>query len=433
MRIYDIIQTKKRGGVLSDAEIRFFVQGVTDGSIADYQTTALLMAVCLRGMNAAETTALTLAMAESGDVLDLSGLPGIIVDKHSTGGVGDKTTLIVAPMVAAAGVTVAKMSGRGLGHTGGTVDKLEGIPGFRTALSMEEFFATVRRVGICLAGQSISLAPADKKIYALRDATATVESIPLIAASIMSKKLAAGADRILLDVKTGNGAFMKTPEEARTLAQAMVEIGNLAGRKTIALITGMSAPLGRYVGNILEIKESIEILRGGGTDDVRFVCIELAANMLYLAEKGSLGHCRALAEDTITSGKALEKFAQAVAAQGGDRGCIDNPDRFPPAKYTHTALSQQSGCITAMDTEGIGIAAMMLGAGREKAEDEIDYTAGIILHAKTGDRIEAGTPLATLHTSEEEKIPTATDKLQSCYTINTSPAPQAPLIYETIS
>jgi len=431
MRMYDIIQKKKRGGALSGAEIDFVIGGITDGSVADYQLTALLMAICLVGMNAEETTALTLAMARSGDVLDLSALPGIKVDKHSTGGVGDKTTLIVAPIVAALGVTVAKMSGRGLGHTGGTVDKLEGIPGFNTALGMDEFFSVVRQTGICIAGQSLSLAPADKKIYALRDATATVESIPLIAASIMSKKIAAGADCILLDVKTGNGAFMKTPEDARALAEAMVAIGKGAGRSTAALITDMSAPLGRNIGNILEIQESIEVLRGGGPDDLRYVCIELAAHMLRLAGEGhgDIDICRTLTYDAIASGAALQKLAQAVAAQGGDRTYIDRPERFPTAPIIEDILAPQSGIITAMDTEGIGIAAVIAGAGRERAEDAIDYTAGLILHAKVGDTVAAGQPLATLHTSTQEKAAQAAAKFIASYTFGTAPPPHTPLIH----
>ncbi|MCL2364673.1 MAG: pyrimidine-nucleoside phosphorylase [Defluviitaleaceae bacterium] len=435
MRIYDIIQSKKRGDALSNEEIQYIVRGVTDGTLPDYQTTALLMAICLKGMNAEETTALTLAMAASGDQMDLSALPGVKVDKHSTGGVGDKTTLIVAPIVAALGVTVAKMSGRGLGHTGGTVDKLEGIPGFRAALGMDEFFATVHKTGICVAGQSMSLAPADKKIYALRDATATVDSIPLIAASIMSKKLAAGADRILLDVKTGNGAFMKTTDEARALAGAMVAIGNMAGRRTSALITDMSAPLGTAIGNILEVKESIEVLSGGGSDDLRHVSIELAAHMVQLAHiaDGDIDACRALALEAITNGQALEKFAQMVAAQGGDRACIDRPDRFPNAQIEHVIPSPQTGYITAMDTEGIGIAAMLAGAGRETAEDEIDYTAGLILHAKIGDYIKKGQPLATLHTATEAKATAATERLLASYTIADNPVPKPPLIHEYIT
>jgi pyrimidine-nucleoside phosphorylase len=428
MRIYDIIHKKKDGYTLTEGEINFVVKGVTDGSLPDYQITALLMAICLKGMNPKETTALTLAMANSGDRLDLSSLPGIKVDKHSTGGVGDKTTLVVAPMAAAAGVTIAKMSGRGLGHTGGTVDKLEAIPGFNTALSMEDFFTTVRRCGICLAGQSMSLAPADKKIYALRDATATIESIPLIAASIMSKKIAAGADCILLDVKAGSGSFMKTPEEARKLAKAMVEIGEGAGRKVSALITDMSVPLGHGIGNIIEIKEAIEVLKGSGPADLYHVCIELAAHLLQLAEKGDITHCRKLAEETITSGKALEKFAEVVAAQGGDPSYINNPHSFPQTQTIRNITAPRTGYIASMDTEGIGITAMMLGAGREKAEDTIDYGAGIIIHAKTADRIEKGQPLATLYTSSNEKASEGEEKYLSCITYSDAPTQRPPAI-----
>jgi len=429
LRIYDIIHKKKRGGALTKEEIAFFVAGVTDGSVYDYQATALLMAICLQGMNPAETTALTLAMAHSGDMLDLSGLPGIKVDKHSTGGVGDKTTLVVAPMVAAMGVTVAKMSGRSLGHTGGTVDKLEGIPGFETALSMEQFFATVAQCGLCIAGQSMSLAPADKKIYALRDASATVDSIPLIAASIMSKKIAAGADCILLDVKMGSGSFMKTMADARALAQAMVEIGQGAGRKTAAVITSMETPLGDGIGNNIEIQEAIAVLRGEGPADLRHVCLELAAHMFLLAGKGELAACRALAEEAISSGKALEKFAALVAAQGGNRSYIDDPSRFPTAKLKRTLPARKSGYIGAMDTEGIGHTALALGAGRATPGDSIDYSAGIILHAKTGDRVEAGQPLATLYTSSEEKADTATQQYLSCLTFSHTPVEKPPLIY----
>ncbi|MCL2500376.1 MAG: thymidine phosphorylase [Defluviitaleaceae bacterium] len=429
MRIYDIIHKKKNAVELTEAEIRFVVDGVTRNTIPDYQISALLMAICLKGMTAAETTALTLAMAHSGDTLDLSSLPGIKVDKHSTGGVGDKTTLVVAPIVAAMGVTVAKMSGRSLGHTGGTVDKLEGIPGFNAGLTMEEFFATVRRSGICLSGQSMSLAPADKRIYALRDATATIESVPLIAASIMSKKIAAGADRILLDVKTGNGSFMKTVGEAKELARKMVTIGEGAGRKTAAFITDMSNPLGFAVGNILEIKEAVAVLRNEGPEDLRYVCLKLAAHMLHLAEKGTVEHCKTLAEEAIVSGKALEKFAEVVAAQGGDRAYIDDPDRFPTAKIVREIKAPQSGYIQAMDTEGIGITALLLGAGREKTDDKIDYTAGLVLHAKTADYLEAGQPLATLYTSDARKADAAKERFLECFAFSDTPVEKPPLIY----
>jgi pyrimidine-nucleoside phosphorylase len=432
LRFYDIIHKKKDGNILTAEEIKFTVKGFTDGSIPDYQMAALLMAICLKGMNPEETALLTLAMARSGDMLDLSNLPGVKVDKHSTGGVGDKTTLIVAPMVAAMGVTVAKMSGRSLGHTGGTVDKLEGIPGFNTNLTMEEFFKTVNNVGICLSGQSLSLAPADKKIYALRDVTATIESIPLIAASIMSKKIAAGADCILLDVKTGSGSFMKTLDEARMLAQAMVEIGTKTGRKTAALITDMSTPLGINIGNIIEIKEAVAVLKGEGPEDLRHVCIELAAYMLYLAEKGDLPQCRKIAEESITNGKALEKFAQVVAAQGGDRAFIDDTSRFPQAKITKEIVAPSSGYIQTMDTEGIGVAALILGVGRERPQDTIDHTAGISVYAKSGDRVEKGQLLATLYTATQEKAKAAADKYLSCLTFNDTFVEKPPLIYDVI-
>jgi pyrimidine-nucleoside phosphorylase len=329
------------------------------------------------------------------------------------------------------GVTVAKMSGRGLGHTGGTVDKLESIPGFTTGLDMEEFFAVVRRCGICLAGQSLSLAPADKKIYALRDATATIESIPLITASIMSKKIAAGADCILLDVKTGSGSFMKTLDDARALAESMIGVGEGAGRKTAALITDMSAPLGRAIGNIVEIKEAIDVLRGGGPEDLRHVCVELAAHMLHLADKGDLGHCRALVEEAIAGGRALVKFAEVVEAQGGDRRYIDDPGRFPVATISREVTAPRTGYISAMDTEGIGLAALMLGAGRENPGDVIDYSAGIILHAKTGDRVEAGHPLATLHTCSDGKADTTAARLLDCIAFSDTPVERVALIHNS--
>jgi pyrimidine-nucleoside phosphorylase len=432
MRIYDIIHKKKNGKALTEAEIKFVVKGVTDGTIADYQMTALLMAICWRGMTPAETTVLTLAMADSGDKLDLTGLPGIKVDKHSTGGVGDKTTLVVTPIVAAMGTTVAKMSGRGLGHSGGTVDKLESIPGFTTELTMDRFFSVVRQCGICLAGQSLSLAPADKKIYALRDATATIESIPLIAASVMSKKIAAGADCILLDVKTGSGSFMKSLDDASALALAMVEIGEGAGRKTAAIITDMSVPLGYTIGNILELKEAIDVLKGGGPEDLRHICIELAAHMFYLAGEGDVVYCRALAREAIDTGKALKKLAEVVEAQGGDREYIEYPDYFPKAKVTRRVTAPAAGYIGEMDTEGIGLAALMLGAGRERPGDVIDYGAGITLHAKTGDRIEKDQLLATLHTSTEAKAGMAAEKYLTCLTLTDSPTQRPPLIYKVI-
>ena len=429
MRAYDVISKKKRGQALSSEEIHFFINGFTTGAVTEAQMAALLMAVYFKGMTPAETTALTMAMAQSGDQLDLSCLPGIKVDKHSTGGVGDKTTLAVGPIVAALGVPVAKMSGRGLGHTGGTVDKLESIPGFNTEMSMDDFLSAVAKYGICVVGQSARLAPADKKIYALRDITATVDSIPLIAASIMSKKIAAGADCILLDVKTGNGAFMKTLADSQALAKAMVEIGEGCGRKTRALITDMSTPLGSAVGNILELQEVIDVLRGCGPEDVTQICIELAAYMLHLVDKGSLDACRRMAKEVIDIGKALEKLADMVEAQGGDRAYILDASMFPQSEVQHPVLAPADGYISAMDTEGIGICAMTLGAGREKSDDIIDYKAGIIIQAKTGDYVKAGQVLAILHTSSNEKAAAAEKKYLECLNFSEAPAARPPLIY----
>jgi len=418
MRIYDIICKKKRGEVLSDEEIRFFVNGYNGGEIPDYQASALLMAIFFKGMSKEETAALTMAMVESGEQVDLSGISGITVDKHSTGGVGDKTTLAVVPIVAACGVPIAKMSGRGLGHTGGTVDKLEAIKGFRTNLSGEEFLKIVKEHGLCIAGQSANLAPADKKLYALRDVTATVDSIPLIAASIMSKKIASGADAILLDVKTGSGAFMKNPEDAKELARVMVEIGNACGRKTAALITDMSVPLGSAIGNSLEVREVLQLLRGELQNDpisknLCDLCEELAINMLVLAEKGNADECRALVTDAIKSGAALQKFEDMVKAQGGEISSVETA-----APFITKIESQSSGYISAIDTESVGVAAMILGAGRERPEDTIDYSAGIILLAKRGDYIKNGQPIAELHTSDEMSISIAREKFLSSLTFS---------------
>jgi len=430
MRIYEIIHKKKHGMELTTEEIQYIVKGFTSGAVPDAQMTALLMAIYFQGMTPAETTALTMCMANSGDQMDLSPLTGIKVDKHSTGGVGDKTTLIVGPIVAAHGVPVAKMSGRGLGHTGGTVDKLEAIPGLRTDIATDEFLSIVAKHGICITGQSAKFAPADKKIYALRDITATVDSIPLIAASIMSKKIAAGADRILLDVKTGNGAFMKTLPESKALAKAMTEIGEGCGRKTHALITDMSVPLGHAVGNILEIQEVVDTLQGSGPEDLTLICVELAAYMLYLAEKGSLSECRDLAKQAISKGSALEKLAQMVEAQGGDKAYILEPSKFDQAKTQYPVLSPAKGYIATMDTEGIGLCAMALGAGRERADDIIDYTAGIIIKAKTGDPVEKGQPLAILHAPNQEKAQAVTKKYLSCLSFSDTAVNKPTLVYE---
>ena len=429
--MYEIINNKKRGIELSTEEIKTVVQGFTTGEIPDYQMSAWLMAVYFKGMTARETADLTMAMVESGQQVKLAGET---VDKHSTGGVGDKTTLIVTPIVAAAGLKVAKMSGRGLGHTGGTIDKLESIPGFRTTLSGDEFFKIVEEHGLCVAGQSGDLAPADKKIYALRDVTATVDSIPLIAASIMSKKIAAGAKSILLDVKTGSGAFMKDLDGATALAKAMVDIGNNCGRKTAALITDMSAPLGRAVGNSLEIVECIEVLRQDENrdEDLDMLCRQLASNMLQLAGYGDAEKCQAKVDALLTSGAALKKFADMVEAQGGDRSYIENPEKFEKAAYVIECPSPQSGYICEMDTEGIGLAAMALGAGRSQAEDIIDFSAGIMLHAKIGDYLEAGQAMATFYTSDATKAELAKKKFIEAVQFAQAAPAKPQLIYDKI-
>ena len=430
MRMYDIITTKKRGGKLSTEEIRFAAEGFTRGEVPDYQMSTLLMAICLRGMDAEETAALTLALAESGDMVNLSGIPGVKVDKHSTGGVGDKTTLIVSPIVASCGVVVAKMSGRGLGHTGGTVDKLEAIPGMRMSLSQNEFFAIVRQTGLCVAGQSGDLAPADKKIYALRDATATVDSIPLIAASIMSKKIAAGADKILLDVKTGIGAFMKTTEDALALAEVMVSLGEAAGRETAALITDMDAPLGLCIGNALEIRESVAVLRGEGPSDLTEICLALAAEMLVLAGKGDGNNiaCRYLAQEAIASGRALAKLSEMVAAQGGDPRYIADTSLFPAASHIENVLAPESGFITAMNAEACGVISGILGAGRQTSAQAIDHAAGIVLFKKPGGRVSKGEILAELHANNPAAIADAKAQFQKAVTVGNAPPAQKPLI-----
>ncbi len=401
MRMYDIIMKKRNGGTLAEEELRFAVNGYVSGEIPDYQISALLMAVWFQGMNDTETAVLTDAMAKSGDMVDLSPIEGVKVDKHSTGGVGDKTTLVVAPLAAACGVKVAKMSGRGLGHTGGTVDKLESIPGLRTAFGQQEFFDIVNRTGICVAGQSGNLAPADKKLYALRDVTATVDSIPLIASSIMSKKLAAGSDCILLDVKTGSGAFMKSLEDSIALAEKMVAIGEHAGRKTAALITNMDIPLGNYIGNSLEVIEAAETLKGKGPEDLTEVCLSLAANMLYLAGRGSMGECMAQVQAALRDGSALEKLVEMAEAQGGDGRVIRDTSLFPRAPYEYQVRASCEGWITRMDTEVVGISSALLGAGRTAKEDSVDYSAGIILKKKTGDYVREGEALAVLLASEK--------------------------------
>ena len=418
-RFVDMIHKKKEGKPLESQEIRDMVSRYAAGKIPDYQMSAMLMAICFQGMDDEELTALTLAMRDSGETADLSGIPGIKVDKHSTGGVGDKTTLIVGPLVAACGVPVAKMSGRGLGFTGGTLDKLESIPGFCIDLTEEEFFRAVRASGISVIGQTGNLAPADKKLYALRDVTGTVESIPLIASSIMSKKLAAGSDKILLDVTTGSGAFIKDLEQSRELARRMTAIGRGAGRETVAMLTSMEEPLGFAVGNNLEVKEAIKTLRGEGPEDLREICLALAGMMLSLGKEGlSYKEGRSLAEETLDSGAAYGKFLDMVEGQGGDLSYIENMDKFQRAACERVLTAGEEGYISIMDTEGIGITAGILGAGRETKESVIDHSAGIVMKKKIGDRVRRGDAIAVLYSSGEEKLDRAERCIQRCYTIS---------------
>ena len=432
MRMYDVIKKKRDGGVLSAEEIRAFVEGYTNGSIPDYQAAALCMAIYFRGMNDEETTELTLAVRDSGEKLDVSGIKGLRVDKHSTGGVGDKTSLVVAPIVASLGLTVAKMSGRGLGHTGGTVDKLEAIPGFCTDLAVSEFERIVNETGIAIVGQSATLAPADKKLYALRDVTATVDSMPLIASSIMGKKLAADDDCIVLDVKTGSGSFMKSVEDSRTLAKLMVAIGKRAGKRISALITDMDRPLGYAVGNSLEVVEAIETLQGKGPEDLLELSLALAAQILFLADKGTLEECRAMAQDAITSGRALETFARMVEAQGGNAEYIYHPENFAKAPYVREVKLDKDGYIASVNTEQYGLASLLLGAGRNTKEDEIDLLAGYLLKKKTGDAVKAGDTLAVLYASREELFDAAERTLLNATTITAEAPEKRPLIFEVI-
>lgn len=432
MRMYDIIHKKRNGGELSGDEIRFFVEGYTNGSIPDYQAAAFCMAVYFQGMTEKETSELTLAMAESGDQIDLSGIDGFTVDKHSTGGVGDKTSLIVAPIVASCGGKVAKMSGRGLGHTGGTVDKLEAIPNFRTELTPDEFIKQVNNIGLCIVGQTGELAPADKKLYALRDVTATVESIPLIASSIMSKKLAAGSKGIVLDVKTGSGAFMKTFEESENLAKEMVSIGKSAGRSVTAVITNMDIPLGNSVGNSLEVIEAIKTLKGEGESDLTDVCLTLAAQMLCMVTGEDEKACYAMAKDAIDDGSALNKLCEMISAQGGNAGVVDDFSLFKQPKHTVEISSEREGYIEHTDAEKIGLASVILGAGREKKGDPIDSSAGIVLKKKTGDRVEKGDTLAIFYTDDESKIEEAKREFFEAFTFGNKKPPAQKLIYRII-
>lgn len=418
MNIKEIIRKKRSGLSLTKEEIEYFAFGAADGTIKDYQLSALLMAICFNGLDKNETLELTDAMARSGDMADLSAIDGITGDKHSTGGVGDKTTLVVAPIAASCGVKIAKMSGRGLGHTGGTVDKLESIPNFRTSLETDEFISIVNKCGICVAGQSGKLCPADKKLYGLRDATETVDNMSLIASSIMSKKLAGGADCIVLDVKCGSGAFMKDAESATMLAEKMVEIGRGAGRKIAALITDMDTPLGKNIGNSLEIIEAVETLKGNGPDDLTEICVLLAAKLLELAGKGSFEDCKKLAMSKINDGSALNKLAEMVGLQGGDSEFIRNTSLFPKAQYEFEIKASENGYISHMNAEGIGLACVSLGAGRQTKEDDIDYAAGIVLNKKTGDEVKDGDLIATLYASDKSLFEQAALQFNASVTID---------------
>jgi pyrimidine-nucleoside phosphorylase len=433
MRAVDIIEKKRDGGELTEEEINFFVDGLTNGVIPDYQIAALCMSIYFKGMTYSETADLTLAMAKSGTILDLKDIAPIVVDKHSSGGVGDKVSLVVEPLVAASGLPVGKMSGRGLSFSGGTIDKLESIKGFRVDLSQTEFRKLLKEHGIVLTGQSPDLAPADGKLYALRDVIGAVPSIPLIASSIMSKKIAGGADAVVLDVKCGSGAFMKTVEEARKLAETMVHIGHELMRETIAVISDMNQPLGFAVGNALEVKEAIETLHGRGPKDVTEHCLTIAAYMLQLGDKvRSFDEARALAEKLLNDGSAWNKFVEWITAQGGDVEMINNPDRLPHAPIVREVRSSQSGYIHTLNALEIGLTSVDLGAGRAKKGDPIDYAVGIIVHAKVGDRIEQDQALFTIHANDRAKAQAAEQRLVGAVQFSHSPVLPLPLFYDVI-
>lgn len=429
MRMYDLIMKKRNGGELSEKEIYFMIEEYTNGNIPDYQMSAMMMAIFFRGMNKKETLFLTLAMAKSGDILDLSNIEGIKVDKHSTGGVGDKTSLALAPMVAACGLKVAKMSGRGLGHTGGTIDKLESIQGFRTDILTEEFVNNVNSIGIAIMGQTANLAPADKKLYALRDVTATVDNMSLIASSIMSKKLAAGSDAIVLDVKTGSGAFMKKKEDAFLLANEMVNIGKMAGKQVTALITDMDQPLGSAVGNALEVKEAIDTLKGNGPKDFTDLCYNLGACMLVSGKIAkTIEQAKNMLKEAIDSGRAFEKFVEFIVAQGGNEEWVRNPLLLPKAQFEVPVFSEKEGYINKILCDEVGICSLILGGGRETKESEIDLSVGILLHKKVGDYVTKDIPLATIHGNSIEKIKIAETRLKGAYTIENQKCKERPLI-----
>lgn len=433
MRAVDIIIKKRDGGELTREEIRFFVEGITRGEVQDYQVSAWAMAVLLRGMTPRETAELTLAMADSGERLDLTQVVPLAVDKHSTGGVGDKTTLVVGPAVAACGVPVGKMSGRGLGYSGGTLDKMESIRGYRIDLTTEQFLDQLRRIGLVLCGQTADLAPADGKLYALRDVTGTIPSIPLIASSVMSKKIAAGAQAIVLDVKAGSGAFLPTVSQAVELARLMVQIARRSGRRAVALISDMNQPLGNAVGNALEVREAIETLRGRGPADFRRHCLEVAGHMLHLARKAaSVDAARRKAARALEDGSAWAKFRELVQAQGGDVSQVDDPGRLPQAKYVETVASPKTGYLRAVDARSIGEASVSLGAGRARKGDPIDHAVGVVVHTKVGDRLTAGEPLFTLHANDRGLLDEARDRVLDAHRFSRSKVRPLPLFYRVV-
>jgi len=433
MRMVDLIEKKRDGLELSQAEIEFIIRGYTDGVIPDYQISAWAMAVYFQGMSPREIADLTMAMVKSGDQVDLTEIKGIKVDKHSTGGVGDTTTLVLGPLVAAVGVPVAKMSGRGLGHTGGTIDKLESIPGFHTGLSNGQFLENVNKIKLAVTGQSGNLTPADKMLYGLRDVTATVNSIPLIASSIMSKKIASGADAIVLDVKTGSGAFMKTLEGSEELAQTMVHIGRDVGRKTVAVISDMDQPLGFAVGNALEIKEAIDTLKGKGPKDLTELCLVLGAHMVVLAEKeANVDQAYQRLERIVKSGEAIEKLKEFISAQGGDNSVVDQPEKLPQASASVTVKASSSGYVEAIHAEEIGRIAMMLGAGRKTKEDPIDLAVGVVLGKKVGDEVKVGETLATLYANRKEDLPSLEQRTQKAFRLSGQLVQAPSLIHKVI-
>ena len=431
MRAVDVIIKKRDKGELTREEIRFFVNGIATGRIPDYQTSAWAMAVLLNGMTPREVTDLTLAMAQSGEVLDMSDVVKIAVDKHSTGGVGDKTTLVVLPVVSACGLPVGKMSGRGLGFSGGTLDKMESIPGYRVNLTTEEFEKQLKKIGVVLCGQSKDLAPADGKLYALRDVTGTVQSIPLIASSVMSKKIAGGAHAVVLDVKVGNGAFMENLKDAHELADLMVKIGKLAGRKVVALLSDMNQPLGCAVGNALEVREAIDTLHGNGPADFYEHCLQVSAHMLVVGEvTASLQKARKMAEKSIQDGSAWEKFRQLVIAQGGDVSYVDDPDKLPRAPLIEVVSAPRSGYLKQVQARVVGEASVALGAGRARKDDQLDHSVGFVIHHKVGDRIKKGEPLFTVHASDEKKLAEAVASVLAAHVFKDRPVPPLPLFYD---